>query len=72
MEDSWNPADAVNRIIDYKPRDKNENLSELGAISKIGPQIIRPIFNAWEEVVIYLKMEKFTLAPIKDNKSKSI
>lgn len=51
LEDGWNQVDVVNKMIDYKPTDKGENISELVIISKIGPQIIRPIFNAWEEVV---------------------
>ncbi len=51
LEDGWNQVDVVNRIIDYKPTDNEEPNSELVIISKIGPQIIRPIFNAWEEVV---------------------
>ncbi|WP_312906979.1 CobW family GTP-binding protein [Tissierella praeacuta] len=51
LEDGWNQVDVVNKIIDYKPTDKGEDVSELVIISKIGPQIIRPIFNAWEEVV---------------------
>ncbi len=51
LEDGWNQVDVVNKTIDYKPTDKGENISELVIISKIGPQIIRPIFNAWEEVV---------------------
>lgn len=51
LEDGWNQVDVVNKIIDYKPTDKNENVCELVIISKIGPQIIKPIFNAWEEVV---------------------
>lgn len=51
LEDGWNQVDVVNKIIDYKSTDKGENISELVIISKIGPQIIRPIFNAWEEVI---------------------
>ena len=51
LEDGWNQVDVVNKIIDYKQTDKGENVSELVIISKIGPQIIKPIFNAWEEVV---------------------
>ena len=51
LEDGWNQVDVVNRIIDYKPTNNEEPNSELVIISKIGPQIIRPIFNAWEEVV---------------------
>lgn len=51
LEDGWNQVDVVNKIIDYKSTDKGENVSELVIISKIGAQIIRPIFRAWEEVV---------------------
>lgn len=51
LEDGWNQVDVVNKVIDYKLTDKSDNLSELVIISKIGPQIIRPIFNAWEEEV---------------------
>lgn len=50
LEDGWNQVDVVNKTIDYKLTDKGE-ISELVIISKIGAQIIRPIFNAWEEVV---------------------
>lgn len=51
LEDGWNQVDVVNKIIDYKPTDKGENVCELVIISKIGPGIIKPIFNAWEKVV---------------------
>ncbi len=51
LEDGWNQVDVVNKTIDYKLTDKAENGSELVIISKIGPQIIKPIFKAWEEVV---------------------
>ncbi len=51
LEDGWNQVDVVNKTIDYKLTDKGENISELIIISKIGAQIIRPIFNTWEEVV---------------------
>lgn len=51
LEDGWNQVDVVGNIIDYKPTDKGEEISELVIISKIGPQVIRPIFSAWEEVV---------------------
>lgn len=51
LEDGWNQVDVVNKRIDFKLTNKGENISELVIISKIGPQIIRPIFNAWEEVV---------------------
>lgn len=51
LEDGWNQVDVVGDIIDYKPTDKGEGTSELVIISKIGAQIIRPIFSAWEEVI---------------------
>ncbi|MBZ2175033.1 GTP-binding protein [Schnuerera sp. xch1] len=51
LEDGWNQVDVVGDIIDYKPTDKGEETSELVIISKIGAQIIRPIFSAWEEVI---------------------
>lgn len=51
LEDGRNQVDVVGRRIDYKPTDKGGQVSELVIISKIGPQIIRPIFNAWEEIV---------------------
>ena len=50
LEDGWNQVDVVGNIIDYKPTDKNEEISQLVIISKIGPQIIRPIFNAWNNI----------------------
>lgn len=51
LEDGWNQVDVVGRKIDYKKTDKGEDTSELVIISKIGPQIIRPIVNAWKKVV---------------------
>lgn len=51
LEDGWNQVDVVGKRIDYKATDKEEPDSQLVIISKIGPQIIRPIFSAWEEIV---------------------
>lgn len=51
LGDGWNQVDVVGKKIDYKKTDKGENASELVIISKIGPQIIRPIVNAWNKVV---------------------
>jgi G3E family GTPase len=51
LEDGWKQVDVVNKIVNLKPTNKGENASELVIISKIGPQIIRPIFNAWEDIV---------------------
>lgn len=50
LEDGWNQVDVVGNIIDYKLTEKNEEISHLVIISKIGPQIIRPIFNAWNSI----------------------
>ncbi len=57
LEDGWNQVDVVGDRVDYKPTDKGRENSQLVIISKIGPQIIRPIFNTWEEIV----GEKMTL-----------
>jgi len=51
LEDGWNQVDVVNKRIDYKASNTEETISQIVIISKIGPNIIRPIFNAWEEVV---------------------
>lgn len=51
LENGWNQVDVVGRKIDYKFTDKVEPSSQLVIISKIGPQIIKPIFRAWEEIV---------------------
>ena len=51
LEDGWNQVDVVNKKIDYKVSNTNETTAQLVIISKIGPNIIRPIFTAWEEVV---------------------
>jgi len=51
LEDGWNQVDVVNKRIDYKFSDKPETVSELVFISKIGPAIIKKVFNAWNEVV---------------------
>ncbi|MCF6464365.1 CobW family GTP-binding protein [Clostridium sp. Cult2] len=51
LEDGWNQVDVVGKRIDYRPTDKGEESSQLVIISKVGPQIIRPIFNTWEEII---------------------
>lgn len=51
LEDGWNQVDGVGNRIDYKSTDNGGADSELVIISRIGAQIIRPIFSAWEEVV---------------------
>lgn len=56
LQDGINQVDIVNRRIDYKLIDREEENS-LVIISKIGPQIIKPIFAAWEsEVGIEMKL----------------
>lgn len=51
LEDGWNQVDVVNKRIDYKLSNTEETISCLVIISKIGPNIIKPIFSAWEETV---------------------
>lgn len=51
LEDGWNQVDVVNRKIDYRKWDKEESESQLVFISKIGPNIIKPIINTWKEVI---------------------
>lgn len=51
LEDGWNQVDVVNKKIDYKATDKTFEQSELVIISKVGTAIIRPIFDAWKNIV---------------------
>jgi G3E family GTPase len=51
LKDGWNQVDVVNKRIDYKPSDSPEIESQLVIISKIGPAIIKKIFNAWNKVI---------------------
>lgn len=51
LEDGWNQVDVVNKKIDYKSTDKTFEQSELVIISKVGTAIIRPIFDAWKDIV---------------------
>ncbi len=50
LDDGWQQIDVVGKKIDFKPCEAKEE-SHLVFISKIGPQIIRPLDNAWKEVV---------------------
>lgn len=50
MDDGWQQVDVVGKKIDYKPCEPKEE-SHLVFISKIGPQIIRPIDQAWKDIV---------------------
>lgn len=51
LEDGWNQVDVVNKKIDYKLSDTEETESQLVIISKIGPNIIKEIFDKWNEVI---------------------
>lgn len=51
LEDGWNQVDVVGKKIDYKKTETEKRDSELVIISKIGTQIIRPTFSAWETTV---------------------
>lgn len=51
LTDGWYQVDVVNNLIDYKKVDDREEDSQLVFISKIGPQIIRPVFNNWTEII---------------------
>lgn len=51
LEDGWNQVDVVNNIIDYKISDTKEKESTLVFISKIGPNVIRKVFNSWNDII---------------------
>lgn len=51
LEGGWNQVDVVNKLVDFKVIDGQKDVSTLVIISKIGPKIIRPIFNAWNEII---------------------
>ena len=50
LEDGWNQVDVVGKKIDFKLIEEEHENSQLVIISKIGPQIIRPIVNSWKEI----------------------
>ena len=51
LQDGWNQVDVVNRKIDYKLSPSGENESQLVFISKIGPNIIKPIIDNWKLII---------------------
>lgn len=51
LDNGWNQVDVVGRRVDFKTIDPRQEASTMVFISKIGPQIIKPIFAAWEESV---------------------
>lgn len=51
LQDGWNQVDVVNRKIDYKLSPQEEAESQLVFISKIGPNIIKPIIDNWKGII---------------------
>ncbi len=51
LDDGWNQVDVVGPRVDFKPIEAREETSTLVFISKIGPQVIKPIFAAWQDTV---------------------
>lgn len=51
LNDGWNQVDVVGRRVDFKPIGSRDESSTMVFISKIGPQVIKPIFAAWEDSV---------------------
>nr|WP_072903821.1 CobW family GTP-binding protein [Hathewaya proteolytica] len=47
-ESGWNEVNVVGDLVDFDPCDAKE-ISQLVFISKVGPQIIRTIANAWKK-----------------------
>ena len=50
LDTGWSQVDVVGKYIDYKPCPAREQ-GELVIISRIGPAVIRPIMDAWKELV---------------------
>jgi G3E family GTPase len=51
LQDGFNQVDVVNRKIDYKLSTLGEAESRLVFISKIGPNIIKPIIDNWKAII---------------------
>lgn len=51
LENGWFQIDVVEKLIDFKPCQPRA-VSQLVFLSKIGPQIIRSVDNAWKEIVM--------------------
>ncbi|WP_430885332.1 CobW family GTP-binding protein [Fusibacter sp. JL216-2] len=51
LVDGWQQVDVVGRRVDFKPIPTRDEETRLVFISKIGPQVIKPIFSHWEESV---------------------
>lgn len=50
LEDGWNQVDVVGKRVDFKLVNEEHENSQFVIISKIGPQIIRPIVNNWDSI----------------------
>lgn len=50
IDGKWKQVDVVGNKIDIKDIDAKDDQSQLVIISKIGPQIIRPIVENWKEI----------------------
>ncbi len=50
LEEGWHQVDVVGKNIDYKKCEPKET-SQLVFISRIGPNIIKPIFNNWNNII---------------------
>lgn len=50
LNDGWNQIDVVNKKIDYKECEKRDG-SQLVIISRVGPNVIKPVFEKWEEFI---------------------
>lgn len=50
LDGGWKQVDVVEKLIDYKDCSPHES-SHLVFLSKIGPQVIRSVDNAWKETV---------------------
>ncbi|MFD3158399.1 CobW family GTP-binding protein [Haloimpatiens sp. FM7330] len=51
LDNGWNQVDVVNSKIDYKKCEDKKEDSKLVIISKIGPKVIKPIIDTWNEIV---------------------
>jgi len=51
LQDGYNQVDVVNKKIDYKLVQAVELESKLVFISKIGPNIIKPIIDNWNSII---------------------
>lgn len=50
LENGWYQIDVVGEIIDFKPCEEKD-CSTLVFISKIGPKIIKPLINTWNNII---------------------